>query len=176
MLLCIPSYFAFKPQADITDQNTTNVYLTRTHFGESTGFEIFWLICTFLESLGPLILLFILNTISLIKFKLVLRRWKGRRDGSSLNKMKISMTKLTILLTFICLLTRSFDFVISYLVREKINLNEVWRHYGSFEEHLLFLLQSINLFLLFAAHALDVLFYFFYDTHLKTVTLKMMLL
>lgn len=120
-----------------------------------------------MTSLLPTLLLILLNIISLVRFKMVTRRM---RPTSFLRCVEIQLVRLVLILTFICIFTRVFDLLTSFQSRFAIFLGiQSSNVMSSFE----LLLNQVANFCLFSAHALDGLFCYYYDRHLKQVACLM---
>jgi len=144
---------------------TTESYFRTNEFGETSIFQIYVVLLIFLESFIPIVVLFVLNAISLMRFLKLVRVSRNNRNEASYTNSKIQITRLIILLTFICFATRVFDFIIITTIRliSTLKMNQIDEIVT-----LLYLLRAISFLLLFVAHALDGVLYYFYDRHLKS--------
>lgn len=120
-----------------------------TSFGETIYFQLYALAVLFLESLIPTILLFILNIISLIKFKMMLSRVT---PSLLMRHVEIKLVRLVLSLTFICIFTRMLDNLTEFFARGLFVL-EI--QLSSEMESLRILSRQTAIFFLFGAHALD---------------------
>ena len=118
----------------------------------------------FIESLVPLVSLIVLNKISLSKFKRIM--WMVVLDNKRADRANNRFTKLIITLTFICIVTRSFDTVMSLSHRAvlffRIDLTEDLNA-------LLRLFRNVSYLLVFGSHACDGVLYYFYDKKMKSL-------
>lgn len=142
---------------------TNQGYWTMTHFGDKKLFQVYLLAILLVESLIPTLLLIIFNIISLIKFKLVVKKNVITPD-SLLRRVELQLVRLVLILTFIIIFTRLFDSITAFASRFII----IWDIQVSNEvDALKRLLKQVAYIFLFAAHALDGFFYLFYDRQLK---------
>lgn len=137
---------------------TIKQYISQENF-ELILFSIF-----IIESLISVVTLLVLNIISVIRWKIVKNVLRSTTHATGYTSSKMKATKLIILLTCVCIVTRALDCLVSILYRLRV---------GSViyptEEQKVFLklLKAISYFLLFAAHALDGILYYYYDRPLR---------
>lgn len=138
-----------------------------TAFGETSYFRLYSLIVLLFSDTFPTLLLIILNIVTVIKLKLTLSRMA---QTSFLRQVEINLVRLVLILTFICIFTRVFDTATSFLIRFNTVFGiELSEEAKSWEE----LLKQMAYFCLFAAHALDGIFCYLYDRHLKYVACQL---
>lgn len=161
-ILTVPFYFGV--QVVKSSDSPTSGYWTLTEFGETSFFKIYSVLIMLIESVIPLITLMVLNKISLAKFKIIM--WMVVQDNRRADQANNRFTKLILTLTFICIVTRSFDIAITIYNRAKLFFRiELTEDLNA----LLRLVRNVSYLLVFAAHALDGLLYYFSDKKMKSI-------
>ena len=138
-------------------------------------FQFYEIAIAFFEGIFPIMSLTVMNIISIRKFKRIMKDKREMSEGKGLmtekrrfEKADIRFTKLIILLTFIQILTRLFDCIISILLRikyiENIRIDV--------SDSLIFFLREVSSILLISAHSFDGVLYFLYDTQVKRVLIR----
>lgn len=132
-------------------------------------FKIYFAFVFIIESIIPVVTLLVLNVISLIRLKIVANTLDRRSpvNGTGFTSAKIQATKLIILLTFICIVTRALDCTLGIVNRLRIGS---LLSLADEEEAIVALLRAISFSLLFAAHALDGILYYCYDRSLRAAS------
>ena len=159
----IPGYFGVKVVKASDSPTETEGYWTLTEFGQTGIFKIFGVVSLASESILPLISLIVMNTIALVKFRKIKREIADNIDEriqDTLNRY----TKLIIILTFIVIITRTFDTTVATFRRIKMM---IWIVVADDYEALLKLTRNIGYLLLFAEHALDGLLYYIFDKNMR---------
>jgi len=163
IILISLGYFAFEIANSSNSTNESTRYLTLNEFGKTKLYRVYMNLSVLVETLIPVVALLTLNAISLIRFKKLMTHLGPNRS------FKIQTFRLIIMLTFISLITRTFDLAVSVAIRLRVfyktNVN-----INTEIDAVLLLMRTVSFFLLFAAHALDGLFYYVYDRTLKSVT------
>ncbi len=166
--MSVPCYFSVR----IVKLDEARAFWTFTQFGETLGFKAYSVLLLLIESFFPLIILTILNMVTLLKFREVMKNKEqlvASQQHQRVNKANNRFTKLIITLTFLSISTRSFDFSIEVV-------NRVYRtNLLSYSDELFALsdlLRQIAYFLLFATHALDGLLFFVNDRQLRLVAFR----
>lgn len=142
-------------------------YMQLTAFGETIHFQLYALTVLLFEGFIPTLLLIILNTVSLIKFRLVVSKVA---QTNFMRSVEINLVRLVLFLTFICIFTRMLDISTEFFTRIVISCKI---QLSSEVDSLRVLLKQLAFFCLFLAHALDGIFYYLYDRHLKQVACHM---
>ncbi len=167
IILVGPGFLAFQVVKSSNRTNETNGYLTTTEFGSTKFFQMYFIIVLLFESVIAVVILLVLNVISLVRLK---NQLAVVRNDVSYQTIKVQITKLIILLTFICVLTRTIDLAITIIVR----LNMSALNLTNESDFFLLLSRSVAYFQLLLAHAFDGVFYYSYDNLLKSAALKML--
>ena len=167
IILIIPAYFAVKVMKSLDADNAT-AYWTLTDFGKTPFFKLYAVLLLLLENVLPLILLIVMNLINHFKFKSIMKRKVQVISDADVRADKANnrFTKLIITLTFICIVTRSFDTLFAVYNRVRLFFGIVL---SDELEALLNLLRACSFFLLFGGHACDGILYFFFDKNLKSL-------
>ena len=133
-------------------------------------FRAYFVLVSIFESAILIIMLLAFNIISLFKLKILIKTQRVTRNENHFKLIKIKITRLIIFLTFICLVTRTLDFIISTILRVWRLLNKCNSDKKEIEASLL-LLRTISFLLIILAHALDSIFYYFGVSLLKAVAI-----
>ncbi len=118
------------------------------------------------EVVVPLIILIVLNLIALFKFKKIIaaKRRIQSNNESKIEKSEIRFTRLILMLTLICIITRTFDAITGVFSRFKFNGFVI----ASKEyDGITYIFKIVSLFFLFVSHALDGLLYFVYNKQMQ---------
>lgn len=149
--------------------NETRGYWTLNEFGKTKFFGVYALVIILLEFVIPLAMLIVLNLKSLIIFRRMLGMLANRRADQETRRFldfNTRFTKLVIILTFICILTRTFDMMVN------LGHRAVLLFFPDASDELveLFLfLRTVNFLVLITAHAFDGLFYYLYDAKMRNL-------
>lgn len=149
----------------------TRGYWTLNEFGKTKFFGVYALVIILLEFVIPLAILIILNLKSLVIFRRMLGMLaiNNRRADQEMRRFldfNTRFTKLVIILTFICIITRTFDLMVN------LGHRAVLLFFPDASEELveLFLfLRTVNFLVLITAHALDGLLYYLYDAQMRSL-------
>ncbi len=169
ILLVIPIPFAITIRK-VSDSPTETLGLwTLTDFGNTLFFKVYSVCTLFLESILPLILLISLNTIVHTRFKkLMAKKSKAlqKQSQKKAEKANNTFTRLIITLTFICIVSRTFDTSIDVFVRAKI-----FFHFPLSDElyAMAYFIRYVAIFVLLTSHALDGLLYYFFDRNFRAL-------
>jgi len=155
----------FTNKTDQIQEKFDAIVVTKTIF-----FRTYFVLVPIFESAIPIITLLAFNITSLFKLKTLINTQRVTRNENHFKLVKIKITRLIIFLTFICLVTRTLDFIISTILRVWGLLNKCNNEKKEIEASLL-LLRTISFFLIIFAHALDSIFYYFGDSLLKAVSI-----
>ena len=142
-------------------------YWTLNDIGKTLWFRLYSVIILFIEFVLPVLTLCFNNLISWVKFRNAIKRKKrikGKQDRVIDREANIRFTKMILVLTLICIVTRFIDAVIAIFYRIKLFFE---LQFSDESTALLELFRVIGWFLLFTAHALDGLIYFFYDINFR---------
>ena len=90
-------------------------------------------------------------------------------DNRRADQANNRFTKLTITLTFICIVARTFDTIIA--IFNRLRLVYGWILSDDLEA-LLKLVRAVSYFISFSAHALDGILYYFFDKKIKGLFIK----
>jgi len=168
LLISLPLYFT----ADIVKGKTNGTFVKQaSEFGSSkflTYYSIFILVLT----VAAIIILFLINVVSIYKFKLFLERHAHLTNNQTqAKKREIRFTKMTLILTTICVLSRTFDLIAIFLNRP-VNLNSA--QYSTDYIKLTSLLRDAATLFIYTVHAFDGLLYLKMDTNLWKLILKIL--
>lgn len=160
VLISLPVYFS----VEIVETKTNQFEKQLTEFGTSKLYSAYLLFVLFIESILPILFLSTLNVVSVLKFKRLMAKkghlTKNRTEGKL---AEIRFTKMVLILTTICLLSRAMDFAVSSIYRLTIIEDSIFSPTSI--RLLLFLMSLIHLFL-FSVQALDGLVYVMMDMNL----------
>jgi len=166
--ISLPLYFT----ADIIKGKTNGTFAKQaSEFGSSqflTYYSIFILVLT----VASILVLIFINVVSIYKFKIFLERHAHLTNNQTqARKKEIKFTKMTFILTSICVLSRTFDLIAIFLNRP-VNLNSAQFSTDYFK--LTNLLRDAATLFLYAVHAFDGLFYLKMDTNLWKLIFKIL--
>lgn len=142
------------------NQRPLGYWDVRAGFSESIFFKAYVACAVLFETVIPILSLFTLNIISLVKLKKI----QTYVSDGCLRSITIRITRLIIVLTFISLFARLLDFLVNVL---RFQLKWLWEVEQP-NEAFLSQLQDFSFLLLLTAHSLDGLFYYFYDRHVES--------
>lgn len=137
-----------------------------SEFGEQKTYKLYTVAALVFGNLIPTLVLIILNTISLIKFRQML---SNMADTSFLRSVRTNIVRLVLVLTFVCIFVRVFDLLSAFPLWFESLLQIESEEMNS----LLNLVRQIAFFCLFSAHALDGIFCYFYDRLIKQVACQL---
>ena len=167
-VLITPGYFAIDVYKSSDSPTETKGYWKLNEFGETKQFKLYAFIILILQTVIPLISLTVMNIIALVRFR------KIKTDISSLNTPDINderiqetinrYTKLIIILTFICVIARTFDATLSLYNRVRLFLGIVL---SDDLEALSRLMRLVAYLLIFTEHALDGVLYYIFDKNMR---------
>ncbi len=143
-------------------------YWALTDFGKTSFWKLYSVIIVFIEFILPVLTLCVINAISWAKLRDTLSTKTRITPKNERNNQKanVRFTKIIIILTSICILTRFFDGVMAIFYRLKLFLE---LNLSDELTALTDLIKFVSLFLMYASHALDGLIYYFYDTNFKRI-------
>lgn len=162
VLLVSPAYFGIQVVKSSDSPTETKGYWIPSAIGQTVLFKIYIFLVLFLESVLPLISLLVMNIIAVVKFrkiKTMIANVIEQRTQETLSRY----TKLIIILTFICISTRSLDTTLAIYRRVNLFIGIVMTDKL---EALFQLFRHFSLFLLFAEHALDGVLYYIFDMNM----------
>lgn len=162
-------YFAVTVVKSSDSPTETKGYWKMTAFGETLFFQLYSVLALLVETVIPLTTLIVFNTISLVKFRKIMEAKRQMQNGQKnkhAGEASERYTKLIIGLSFIAILVRSFDTVISIFYRIKI-FYEI--QFSPVMTSLLDLVYSLDFLLLTVTHSLDGIFYYIYDSQMRTL-------
>lgn len=131
-------------------------------------FKVYAFLFSIVQNVIPILVLVILNTVSLIKFK---RFMSKKRRNASIKRSRINgseerFTRLILTLTFIGIINHFLEFFANTFYRLKVL--QVVEFSLEFAE-IISVMKIFSLFCKFLEHALDTLLYFVYDTNLRSL-------
>ncbi len=167
ILISLPVYFSTRI---MKNKSRGKFEKQLTQFGTSKVYSTYFLGVFLFETIFPILVLVVLNVVSVYKFKKLMNKkghlTKNRTEGKL---AELRFTKMVFILTYICILSRVMDFIITFLYRLTIINSLIFS--PSSIRFLLFLMSLTNLFL-FAVQALDGLVYLIMDRNLWKLSLK----
>jgi len=166
--LAVPAFFSVEI---ILHEN--GLYVKKlSNFGTSKVFNFYFFGIFALEDVLPIIIIFILNVASVLKFKSHMRA-HARLTQKQLESRKadIRLTRLIIFLTAICIVTRILDLIVNVFFR--LTYIEV-SLFSSTEQLFIKLFVNIKNIFLFMVQALDGLVIITMDKNVLPLVLKML--
>jgi hypothetical protein len=153
--------------------NENGLYVKKlSNFGTSKVFNFYFFGIFALEDVLPIIIIFILNVSSVLKFKIHMRA-HGRLTQKQLESRKadIRLTRLIIFLTAICIVTRLLD-LISIVLNRLTYIDESM--FSPSGQALIRFFINIKNILLYLVQALDGLVIITMDKNVLPLVLKML--
>lgn len=169
MAAVVPFYFAFNV---VRVSNSSLGHMKVTNFGGTMFFKLYAFLFSIVQNIIPTLVLVILNTVSLVKFKRFISK---KRRNASVKRSKINgseerFTRLILALTFIGIINHFLEFVANTFYRLKVL--QVVEFSLRFAE-MISVMKIFSLFCKFLEHALDTMLYFVYDTNLRSLVFNL---
>jgi len=163
--LCVPLYFAFRLEAVGLNEE----YLFKlTGFGQSTIFKSYAAVTFLIETVLGVCTIGLLNVLSAIRFReKMIRKGHLLRNRTVTRRAENMFTKMVLILTTICFITRLLDTVTITLVR--LMSLDVY-NFSEENKSQIKVYYEISSILLLAAHAFDNWVYFLMDPNLRRCT------
>jgi len=169
--LYVPPLFAFHLEA--TSLNEEYIFKL-TDFGQSAMFKGYAAVTFLLQNALGVCALGVFNVLSAIRFReKMIRKGHLLRNRTDTKRKEVTYTKMVLILTTICFITRLLDAVTGTFARSlALNIFE----FSDESKYRITLYYEISLMLLLAAHAFDNWVYFLMDPNLRRCTRELFLL
>ncbi len=167
IIFAVPAYFAF-----IIEKIPNGFFIKKlSSFGISQIFNSYSIAIILFDTVIPIIIILILNLASIYKFKRRVRIHHNlTRKKLNENKTENRYSKLVIILTTICIISRLLDLVTTILFRSSVVNPSMFT--DSEVAIIIFSVNLTNLFL-FVIHAADGILYLVMDSNLSRLSLSL---
>ncbi len=164
----MPSYFIFRLEA--FGSGETYVFKL-THFGQTKVFQIWAALVYLLETFLGVVVLGFFNVLSVVRFREKMRRKAHLlKNRTETRRAEIMFTKMVLILTTICLITRLIDVVARALVR--LHYLKMYE-FSDVTKSWIVLYHDVSSVLIVSSHAFDILVYILMDPNLRRCTIRL---
>ncbi len=171
-IMVLPGVFSVNIYPDqVANSTTISTYSTElSQFGTSSVFLAYSLALVLVENVLPVLIMIFLNAVSVSKFKrLMYTHGHLTRNQTDAKKREVRFTKMILILSSICIVSRLMDMISSMAYRVTI-LNPAMFSQATIDLTVFF--RNLTNLCLYAVNSLDALVYFKMDTNLWKIILN----